>query len=244
MTAELPKELAGVTFGDKPRTIALDTFEAIWRLANVIILAGWAPAGMDTPEKVTVAIMHGAELGMPPMMSVQRIAVIGGRPTVWGDGAMALVESSGLLEDIEETIEGEGDNRVAICTVTRKGRKPKTSTFSVADAKQAGLWDDRPTVKRKMKYDGWFAGKMVKAGEWADLPNDSPWFKYQERMLTMRARGYRLRDSFSDRLGGLYLREELDDGLIEGTALPPPARRERLDLSEPPGAAGDQAICR
>ena len=69
-----------------------------------------------------------------------------------------------LFEDIDERVEGVGDERVAYCTVIRKGQSAKTSSFSVEDAKQAGLWDDRPTVKRKMKYDGWYQGKKVTAG--------------------------------------------------------------------------------
>ena len=86
-------------------------------------------------------------------MAMEKIALINGRPTIWGDGALALVMTNPLFEDIEERIEGTGDERVAYCTVMRKGQAPKTSTFSVSDAKQAGLWDERPTVKRSQPHD-------------------------------------------------------------------------------------------
>jgi len=66
--------------------------------------------------------------------------------------------------------------------VTRNSRaEPVTKTFSVEDAKRAGLWQ--------------------KPGPWTDYP---------KRMLAMRARAFALRDAFPDVLAGLYLREEIE----------------------------------
>ncbi|NBS88279.1 MAG: hypothetical protein EBS60_09435, partial [Verrucomicrobia bacterium] len=125
--------------------------------------------------------------------------IIDGRPTIWGDAALALVEASGLLIKIEERIEHtgiSGDGQVpnsqngndvirsitAICQVLRSGRsEPITRTFSIEDAKRAGLWQ--------------------KPGPWTDYP---------DRMLMMRARAFALRDAFPDVLMGLYLREEFE----------------------------------
>jgi hypothetical protein len=57
-----------------------------------------APESLDTLEKVMVAILHGLEVGLTPMNALQSIAVINGRPTIWGDGAVGLIRASGLLE--------------------------------------------------------------------------------------------------------------------------------------------------
>ena len=130
---------------------------------------------------VIVAIGWGAEIGLKPLQALQNIAVINGRGSVWGDAALALCVGKPDFEDIAETIEGEGDNRVARCTVKRKGRTPVTHTFSVAQAKIAKLW------------------------------GNNTWANYPERMLQMRARGFALRDSFPDALRGLYITEELVD---------------------------------
>ncbi len=158
-------------------------YEEAWRLANTIVKADMAPAGLKSAEKVMVAIMHGQEVGFTPMAALQSIAVINGRPTIWGDGALGLVQGSGKMEWIKEAIEGEGDARAATCIVKRSGDKePKTGTFSVADAKAAGLWK--------------------KAG---------PWTQYPDRMLKMRARSWALRDGFSDVLKGLGVTEEVQD---------------------------------
>lgn len=175
-------------------SIVPHNLDEAYRLAKAVALSGLAPKDMRQPEQVLVAILHGLEIGLKPMQAIQRIAVINGRPSLWGDAALALVRASGLLEEIEETIDGDGDNRVAYCVTKRRGEaKAVSDKFSVADAKVAGLWK--------------------KAG---------PWTTHPDRMLKMRARGFRLRDAFSDVLGGMYLTEELQGEAIEAIAIPTP----------------------
>ena len=139
------------------------------------------------PEDILVAVQWGYEIGLAPMQALQNISVINGRPSVFGDAALALVQASRHCEDIEETMEGEGtENPVAQCVAKRVNRKPVVSRFSVADAKRAGLW-----------------GKQ------------GPWTQYPKRMLQMRARGFALRDAFPDVLKGLITAEEAQDYPIE-----------------------------
>lgn len=136
------------------------------------------------PLDILVAIQWGNEIGLAPMQALQNISVINGKPSVYGDAAMALVQSSPVCEGVEEFFEGtEGtSNFTAICIAHRKGRKPVTARFSIEDAKRAGLW-----------------GKM------------GPWTQYPKRMLQMRARGFALRDAFPDALKGLITTEEAED---------------------------------
>ncbi|KAA0971263.1 recombinase RecT [Aureimonas fodinaquatilis] len=195
--------------GGRVSAIVPQSMEDAYRLGKAVCVAGMAPKGMDTPEKCMIAIMQGMEVGLTPMQSLQRIAVVNGRPTIWGDGAMALVRASGLCEYVRETVRGEGDARVAGCVVKRRNEPDEvTRTFSVADAKKAGLW-----------------GKQ------------GPWQQYPERMLQMRARAFALRDVFADVLGGLYVREEVDDGRAEpvsGPTPPSPPSAERTTIATQP----------
>jgi hypothetical protein len=231
---DLPN-LPALKFGSKPQMVVPETMEDVWRFANLVFRAKMTPAGMDSVEAICIAILHGAELGIPPLMAVQRLAVINGRPTIPGELALAIVRARGLLEEFDETIEGTGDAMVARCTVKRKGEdKLYTSEFSVEDAKVAGLWDDRDTTRRKLKYDGWFNGKAYKAGDWAEIPNDAPWKRFPKRMLQMRARGFRFRDSFTDVLGGLYISEELMGPVIEGELAPETLPPRRMAFGDPP----------
>jgi hypothetical protein len=135
------------------------------------------------PESCLLAIQHGSEVGLSPMQSLQSIACINGRPSVWGDAALALVIGSPVCDYVRETVDGEGDAMVATCEAKRRGYEKETVVrFSVADAKKAGLW-----------------GKT------------GPWQSYSRRMLQMRARGFALRDAFPDVLRGLVTAEEAQD---------------------------------
>ena len=137
-------------------------------MAQMICNAGLAPESMKTPEQVVAAIFHGLEIGLKPLQAVQSIAVVNGRPCVWGDAAIGLVQASGLLESFEEHFEGEPDkdDYRAVCTVKRiENPAPIIREFSIADAKVAQLWNKR-----------------------------GPWQNYPKRMLQMRARSWALRD--------------------------------------------------
>lgn len=177
----------------RPSPIHLKSFAEIEGFAERAATSGMVPKDyINKPGAIVVAVMMGAELGLPPMQALINIAVVNGRPAVWGDAMLGLVKASGHLTDIQETVTGEGEARVATCTVWRAGvRLPTTQTFSVAQAKTAGLW-----------------GKNV-------------WAQYPERMLQMRARGFALRDAFPDILRGLLSAEEARDIPWEDTGLPP-----------------------
>jgi hypothetical protein len=148
------------------------------------------------------------EMGLAPMQALQNIAVINGKPSVYGDAAMALVQASPVCEDVEEFFEGEGTpNPVAVCVAKRKGRKPVTARFSVEDAKRAGLW--------------------AKQG---------PWSAYPKRMMQMRARGFALRDAFPDVLKGMITVEEAQDYPEEAKPRQVAKPANPLDMVAPPPA--------
>jgi hypothetical protein len=129
-----------------------------FRLARAIAMSGMAPKAYGQDEnKCFVGILAGAEVGFAPMQALQSIAVINGNPSIWGDGAMALVQASGLLEEIEET----DDGNEATCRVVRKGLAPIVRTFDMDDAKKAGLagkagpWTQYPKRMRQMRARSW-----------------------------------------------------------------------------------------
>lgn len=123
--------------GGKLKAIVPQSMEEAFRLATAVIASKLAPPDIRTPEQALVIIMAGLEIGMPPLQSLQRIALINGRTAVYGDAALALVRASGLLEGIEEWETPDG---VAHCKAKRKGdRKFSERTFSDEDAKAANL---------------------------------------------------------------------------------------------------------
>ena len=164
--------------------LALESFDDAYRFAKMVAASDFAPKDFKgKPESCLLAIQHGSEVGLSPMQSLQSIACINGRPSVWGDAALALVMGSPVCEHVSEGIDGEGEQMAAICVAKRRGYEKATVVrFSVADAKKAGLW-----------------GKS------------GPWTQYPKRMLQLRARGFALRDAFPDVLKGLVTAEEAQD---------------------------------
>jgi hypothetical protein len=184
------------------------TLDEAMRFSEMLAKSQMVPkAYQGKPEDVLVAVQWGRELGLAPLQALQNIACINGKPSVYGDAAMALVQASPVCENIEEYFEGEGSpNPVAICVARRKGRTPVTVKFSVEDAKRAGLWG--------------------KAG---------PWQAYPKRMMQMRARGFALRDAFPDVLKGLVTVEEAQDYPSQGEKdITPPRPSNPLDALAPP----------
>ncbi len=179
---DTPK-LPSIQAGGSVKAIVPQDFDSVFRIANAVVVAGMAPKGLETPEKATIAILHGLEVGMTPMMALQSIAVINGRATIWGDGAIGLIRASGKMEWIKEWTEGDGDNHAACCQVKRKNEPESTVyKFSIAQAKKANLW-----------------GKS------------GPWMTFPDRMLSVRPRSWALRDTFADVLRGLAITEEVQD---------------------------------
>ena len=72
------------------------------------------PNYRNKKEDIIVAWAMGTELGMKPMQSLQHIAVINGKPCLYGDGLLALVKNDPRCLGVQETTEGEGDDYTAV----------------------------------------------------------------------------------------------------------------------------------
>jgi hypothetical protein len=196
------------------RGIEIRQYDELARFAQTVSNSGLAPKGMERAESIFVAVQMGLEVGLSPMAALQNIAVVNGRPTIWGDAQLAVCRGTGELETFDEWFEVNGakttrnpseykDDTAAVCKVKRKGGSEVESAFSVADAKRAGLW-----------------GKT------------GPWTQYPFRMLRNRARSFALRDTFGDALKGFRSTEEvLDD--TERDVTPPPSAASKLFTDQP-----------
>lgn len=181
------------------------SYEQAMQYAKLIADSDLAPKDFKgKPGNVLIAVQMGADVGLKPMQAIQNIAIINGRPSLWGDGLMALILASKHHGKITEIFEGAGEAKNAICFIVRKntpmqnpiefsnprihklweeyGPWTSFSEFSVADAKTAGLW------------------KKV-----------GPWTNYPDRMLKMRARAFAIRDAYADVLKGLSVADEQND---------------------------------
>ena len=187
-----------------PRTLS----EAI-KFGELVSKSGMCPKDyIGKPEAIVVAIQMGMEVGLQPLQALQSIAVINGKPALYGDAALALVKTHPEFEWIkEDDLAAITKNAYAVCIIKRRNQPEVKMTFSMEDAKKASL--------------------QGKAG---------PWSSYPSRMLQMRARGFAIRDAFPDALKGIITAEEAMDMpvTIEGGPLVEQSKPAEADPNELP----------
>ena len=143
-----------VAGNSKGFSLAPQSLDEAMRFADILAKSSIVPKDFSgNPGNILVAIQWGMELGLQPMQAMQNIAVINGRPALWGDAVIALVRSSPLCEYVYETDDGS----TATCRVKRRGEDEQVSTFSTEDAAAAGLgsksgpWTQYPKRMRQMR---------------------------------------------------------------------------------------------
>ncbi|MCF7945937.1 MAG: hypothetical protein K9L24_03695 [Spirochaetia bacterium] len=108
-----------------------------YKLAESFSQSSFCPASYrNKPAEVYLAMAYGAQVGLNPLLAVQNIAVVNGKPAVYGDALTAIAQGH---QETEEYEDGYKDNGTAFCKITRKGRTIYRE-FSVEMAKRAGLW--------------------------------------------------------------------------------------------------------
>ena len=118
-------------------SLAPQNMEEAFKFAELLSKSNLVPKDFaNNAGNILVAVQWGAELGLQPMQAMQNIAVINGRPSLWGDSVIALVKASPLCEYVTETVDDKG----ATCKVKRKGEPEQVRYFTVEDAQKAGLW--------------------------------------------------------------------------------------------------------
>lgn len=130
------------------------TFEQALTFSNYLAESDMVPKDFKgKPGNCLIAMQWGSELGLKPLQSLQNLAVINGRPALWGDAVIALVLASPVCEYVTE----DDDGKTAYCRVKRKGAPEQVRSFSMDDAIKAGLagkqgpWTQYPKRMRQMR---------------------------------------------------------------------------------------------
>lgn len=124
---------------DNAGFMQVSSIEQAERCAKIIAESSFCPQQMKgKPGDIIVALQMGQELGLKPMQAMQNIAVINGRPSLWGDAMLAVCRQAADFEFINE--EYDEKNNAWTCTAKRHNEPPVVRTFSELDAKDAGLW--------------------------------------------------------------------------------------------------------
>lgn len=151
-------------------------WESMVTQAEQLLASGFLPKAIRTAPQALAIMQTGKELGLGPMQALRSIHIIEGKPTMSADliAGLALAKVPGSkLRVVEST------NEVCRIEAGRSGELPTPFSFTIADAKNAGL-----------------------------LGKDN-WRKYPRAMLRARCMTEACRAIFPDAVMGLYDPDEL-----------------------------------
>jgi hypothetical protein len=160
-----------------------ESIDAAREMSKILANSGLVPqAYANKPDMIFIAGAMGSRLGLDIFAALAGIAVVNGRPTLWGDAQLSVCQARQDWGGMKVDWSGDGDDTTCTVTISRKGVPDTSASFSIGDAMGAGLWG--------------------KAG---------PWKQYPRRMVEMRARAFALRAAYADALAGFAQREEAED---------------------------------
>lgn len=174
----------------------LEQFEGMMAIAEKLLDTGFLPVELHTPAQVVAVTLTGQELGIPMMMSLRLIHIVKGKPGSAAELMLAMFfRAGGRVQWLRF------DEREAKCRLVRKNGDEHVHTFSVDDARRAGLVHER-------------------------LKLDAAWVKYRPAMLRARCLSAGLRAFAPDVIGGLYTPDELGAEMGAGGEIIPEDRNE------------------
>lgn len=117
-------------------TPELANWRAMREQAKELVVSGFLPKAIRTPEQAMAIIQTGRELGLGPMQALRTIHIIEGKPCMSADliAGLALRNVPGAVLRVAETTD-------KFCTVeaARAGQQLTKFRFSMEDAQRAGL---------------------------------------------------------------------------------------------------------
>ncbi len=159
-----------------------EEWNLIVRQAQAFIASGLAPKHLQTAQAVAIVALKGKELGIPFMQAVQSISVINGKPALSAELMLALIYRRVKGVVIQYLTPETKAHEECTIEATRPGHKPVRISFTIEDARRAGL-----------------------------LTNPS-WVKYPKALLRARCVSAMARAVFPDAIGACYVPEELGEG--------------------------------
>lgn len=187
------------------------------RYCGAMVKSGMVPDRFDKPEKLFGALMYVRSLGLSDA-SIRQVAIIHGTPSIFGDLPLALCQRTGEMEVFEELWFDHEYNEIkfenknldkeaygAVCFIRRKGLTKQSFSFTLDDAKQAGVY---PCSKPSM-----------------------PWAKHTKLMLRFKARSIALKSVFADCISGVQIAEEHDVSIHEIDVTPQSRREEEKAIA-------------
>ena len=171
-------------------TVVFENIEQRLQFAETMLRSGMLPKSYNNKEQVAAALQLAAELGLKPgIKSLSRTANINGTPNLFGEAPLAVVQSSGLMQDWLGYYFDAELNR--ICFENKNIKNPVFGYyFKCLRVGKTNYHEETYTLDQAKK---------------AGLGN--VWNKHPEDMLRWRTIGKALKTEFADVLTGAQIAE-------------------------------------
>lgn len=166
-----------------PQAVGMSLFPSQWEWqcmreqAELLVATGFLPAGVKAPEQAIAIMLKGRELTIPPMEALSQLYVVQGKVTLQAQLMLGLIRRSNRYG--YKILESSNSRCIVEMWPYAHPEEKFTSTFTIQDAKTAGL------------------------------ANKGPWTQYPAQMLRARAISAAARVVCPEIIGGLYTPEEL-----------------------------------
>lgn len=128
----------------RPET-GLADFDSLLRVSRELIVTGFLPAAIKTPQQAAAIILTGRELGIPTMQALRQINVIQGKPTLPPELLLSLAYQrvKGFSADVKES------TATRCAMLFKRPGASYESVFTIEDATRMGLkakdnWQKQP----------------------------------------------------------------------------------------------------
>lgn len=180
MVADTPQTGLSNVWNDK------EQFNQLLRSAQMLSQTSIIPQNYQgKPQDCFVAIEMATRMGVSPMMVMQNMYIVKGKPSWSGQASTALINACGKFEDVKHVYTGEKgtDNRGCYVTATR-----------IADGERV---DGVEVTLAMAKAEGW--------------TSNSKWKNLTELMLAYRASAFFARVYCPESLMGIQTDDEIHD---------------------------------
>lgn len=171
-----------------------ESFQALYDMGKMFATSALVPQNYQgKPMDCAIAVDMANRMGVSPMMVMQNLYVVKGKPQWSGQACMSMIKGSSEFKNVLPVYEGEPNTDNWTC-------------FIQAEHKATGQIINGTKVTIKMaKDEGWYS-KKDKYGK-----ETSKWQTMPEQMLAYRAAALFARVYLPNALMGVYVEGEAED---------------------------------
>lgn len=181
-------ELSSGTFS------TIENFKEIFDIGKMFASSSLVPQTYQgKPMDCTIAVDMANRMGVSPMMVMQNLYIVKGKPSWSGQACMSMIKASPIYKNVRPVYFGEPNTDTWGCYV----RAEDKTTGEVVNGAKVTI--------QMTKDEGWYSKKDKYGNE------TSKWQTMPELMLAYRAAAFFARVYIPNSLMGLYVEGEVED---------------------------------